>query len=136
MAGPTLIVDGVDLSTTALITSFEGILRTAPTRGDLIEFDWQAGAVWQPGPSEAYSFEVPLVMREQTPDKAVADLRAIQGLRGRQVTVQRVTLEDGVEVTEECEAVITAAIDVSWDFRERSKVGCVLVFQNLSGGWV
>lgn len=135
---PTIKVDGVDLSTWAHITSWEGILLDPPIAGDLIRMDWQPGAVWQPGPPDVYSFEVPLVMKAQNPAESVNQLRAVQAAAkpGVQVTITR-EYDDHPSgtVTETCTAVCTGQAPITWDLTQRAILGVVLIFQNLSGGW-
>ena len=135
MTWHTLLVDGVDVTTLAHITSFEGVLSDGPTRGDLIEFDFTAGAVWQPGAAGTYSFDVPLTMLSHTPDVALGQLRTIQGWKGVQRTFTRRVTVNGVDVAETCQGVLVSAVQVAWDYRIRSKISAVMVVQNLSGGW-
>lgn len=131
----TLLVDATDLSSLALITSFEGILADGPTRGDLIEKDWTPGAVWQPGPAGTYTFPVPVTMLSHVPDVALGQLRTIQALKGVQRTFTRRINVNGAGISETCQGVIASATEVSWDFRQRDKIDAVVVIQNLSGGW-
>lgn len=138
MTWQTLIVGGAggaDIATLAHITSFEGILSTGPVGGDLIEFDWTPGAVWQPGAARTYSFEVPVTMLSHDPDTALKQLRTMQGWVGVQRTLTRRLTVDGVDIAETCQAVLASAIAVRWDFRIRGKIDATLVVQNLSGGW-
>lgn len=131
----TLLVDGVDLQTYGWIVSAEGLLATGPYRGDLILQDWVPGAIWQPGPRDTYSFEVPVLMTSPQQDIALGRLRAIQAWQGDQKTLTRRLTVYGTEISETCQAVMVNAVQVSWDFGQRSKVGAVLVWQNLTGGW-
>jgi hypothetical protein len=135
MAGETLHIGGTNLGTTAYITSWEGILQSAPYRGDLIELDFVAGAVWQAGPVAAYDFEVPLVMKSQDHNTAVQHALAILALAGTQTTVTRVFTSGASTVTQTCQGIIKEAIPLEWDLAFRSRVGVTLVITNLSGTW-
>jgi hypothetical protein len=130
-----LLVDGVSLQSLGLIVSAEGLLSTGPTKGDLILQDWTPGAIWQQGPPDTYSFEVPVVMKSRLQDVAIGMLRTLQSWQGTKRTLIRRLTVDGVQIEETCQAVIVSAPQVVWDFRERQKISCVLVFQNLSGVW-
>jgi hypothetical protein len=135
MAGETLHIGGTNLSTTAHITSWDGILMEGPTRGDLIELDFADGAVWQGTAKGTYSFEVPLVMKSQDVPTAVGHAKAIQALRGTQGTITRVYTTGAGTVTETCTGIVTDALPLDWDLSVRSRVGLVLIIQNLSGEW-
>jgi len=135
MSGETLKIAGTDLSTTAHITSWEGILLAQPYRGDLIELDFVAGAVWEPGEAAAYTFEVPLVMKSQVPDTAVGQMRTIQAYAdGTEKRITRVFTSTTTTVTESCDGVVTSATPL-WDLRFRNRVGLLLTIQTL-GPWV
>ena len=127
-----LHVDGVPLSDYAWIVSAEGLLSTGPSRGDLIELDFQPGAVWQPGPAGTHLFEVPVVMNTPVQDVALGKLRIIQSWEGVQRTLVRRLTVDGVQISDTCQAVMASATRVVWDFRQRGKVGAVLSFQALT----
>jgi hypothetical protein len=133
---PTFKIGGTDLSLTAHITSWDGILMKAPTRGDLIELDFIAGAVWQQGPAGSYDFDVPLVMKSQDPGTAVGQAVAIQALAtGATTTFRREFYSGTTFVMQTCSGVISQAIPLDWDLGVRSKVGMVLICTNLSGTW-
>ena len=135
MSGETLHIGGTNLSTTAHITDWSGILMEGPTNGDLIELDFQPGAVWQGGTAGTYSFSVPLVMKSQDVPTAIAHAKAIQALRGTAGTVTRVYTTTAGTVTETCQGIVTEAVPLAWDLGLRTKVGLVLEIQNLSGTW-
>jgi hypothetical protein len=106
MSGETLKIAGADLSTTAYITSWEGILASQPYRGDLFSPDFVAGGVWEPGVADVYTFEVPLVMKSQVPDTAVGQMRAIQAFAdGTEKRITRVFTSTTTTVTESCGSV-------------------------------
>jgi hypothetical protein len=133
---PTVKIGGTDLSLTAHITSWDGILMKAPTRGDLIELDFIAGAVWQQGPVGSYDFEVPLVMKSQDPATAVGQALDIQALAtGATTTIRREFYDGTTFVMQACQGVISQAIPLNWDLTMRSKVGLVLICTNLDGAW-
>jgi hypothetical protein len=136
MSTPTVKIGGTDLGTSAYITSWDGILMKAPTRGDLIELDFADGAVWQGTAKGTYSFDVPLVMKSQDPGTAVAQARTIQALAtGATTTFRREFYSGTTFVLEACSGVISQAIPLDWDLSVRSKVGMVLICTNLSGTW-
>jgi len=136
MSGETFKIAGTDLSTSAHIVSWDGILMKAPTRGDLIELDFVAGAVWQQGPVGSYDFEIPLVMKSQDPGTAVAQARTIQALATGAITTFRREFYNGTTfVMETCSGVINQAIPLDWVLMMRSKVGMVLICTNLDGVW-
>lgn len=135
----SLLINGVDVQTWCAITNAEGLLSDAPQKGDLIEGDWTPGASWQKGPKGVYSFPVPVIMRSAQQDVAFGQLRALQAYVGQQVTLTRRLVVDGATVSETCQAVMTAAVQVQWELADRSEkkpsLRAVLVWQNLSAGW-
>jgi hypothetical protein len=131
----TLLIDGTDIQTWAAIESAEGLLSNGPQRGDIIEQDWVAGAIWQPGPKGTYTFEVPVIMRSSVQTVAFGQLRALQAMVGTQKTLTRRLTVNGVVVNETCQAVMANAVQIGWDFSRRAQIRAVLVWQNLSGGW-
>lgn len=132
---PDYLIDATDVQDHAHITDWSGIYTDGPTRGDLVEFDGLPGAVWLPGETGTYSYEVPVTMLSHTHDVALHQLRTLQALRGVQRTFSRTLLVNGVSVTETHEGVIVSAIRVSNDLRVKSKIDAVLIVQNLDGGW-
>lgn len=131
----SLLINGTDIQTWAAVTDASGLLSNGPQKGDLIEGDWTAGAIWQQGPKGLYSFPVPVIMRSSQQDVAFGQLRALQAFVGTQVTLTRRLVVDGATVNETCQAVMTAAVQVDWDLSRRAQLRAVLVWQNLSGGW-
>jgi hypothetical protein len=135
MSGETLKIAGTDLSTTAHITSWDGILIAPPYRGDLIELDFEAGAVWEPGEMGAYTIDVPLVMKSQDVPTAVGQMRAIQAYAdGTEKRITRVFTSGTTTVTESTDGVVTSATP-NWDLRFRTRVGLLLTVQ-IIGPWV
>ena len=136
MSTPTVKIAGTDLTTTMHITNWDGILMKPPTRGDLIELDFVAGAVWQQGPAGSYDFEIPMVAKSQDPATAVSQARAVQALcSGAAQAIRREFYNGTTFVMESCSGVINQAIPLNWDLAMRSKVGLVLIVTNLSGTW-
>jgi hypothetical protein len=136
MSGETLKIAGTDLSTTAYITSWEGILASPPYRGDLIELDFVAGGVWEPGEVGVWTIDVPLVMKSQDVGTAVGHMRTIQGYAdGTEKRVTRIFTSGTSTVTESADGVVTSATPV-WDLRFRQRVGLLLTIQITSGPWV
>lgn len=126
-----LTIGTLDLSTVAHIESWEGILDAGEASGDLIPFDFTAGAVWVPGQPGPYSFVVPLAMKGTTPATAVPQLQAVQALIGTEYTFTR----EYLSTTETCQGVVTSVTPV-WDFREsRALLRAVVTCQNLDGTW-
>ena len=135
MSGETLKIAGTDLSTTAYITSWDGILDSPPFRGDLIVLANTSTAVWEPGPVGPYTFVVPLVMKSQDHPTAVGQMRTIQAFAdGASKRITRVFTSTTATVTESCDGVVTSATP-DWDLRFRSRVGLLLTVQVL-GPWV
>lgn len=128
----TLLINGTDIQTWCAITSAEGLLSNPPQRGDLIEQDWTAGAIWQPGPKDAWTFDVPIIMRSSQQDIALGQLRALQAYVGTQVTLTRRLVVAGAVVNETCQAVMINSPQVQWDFSRRAQVRAVLLFQGLT----
>lgn len=129
-----LAIDGTWLAGVADIMDPSGLLSDAGSKGDLIEFDFQPGAVWQAGPRETYSFDVPVELvgdREQ----ALTTMRSLQAKVGQQVTLTRRTSDAGVVRDETCDAVMVNAITVAWPTEDHAPKTAVLVFQQLSGAW-
>ena len=136
MSTPTVKIGGTDLGTTAYITDWSSILQKPPTKGDLIELDFVAGAVWQQGAAGSYDFEIPLTMKSQDPATAVGQALDIQALATGAATAIRREFYDGTSfVMQSCSGVISQAIPLNWDLAMRSKVGLVLIVTNLSGTW-
>jgi hypothetical protein len=131
----TILIDGVDVQTVADIMDLSGILSTGPYRADLIVRDWEPGAVAQIGPPDAYTMDLPLLMKSDDPATALGQLRTVQGWAGRILTVTRVITVGATVVTETCQACIVSATAVDWLFDARNLIGCVLMIQNLDGGW-
>lgn len=132
----TLICDGIDLQSLGWIVSAEGLLSTGPRKGDLIEMDWQAGAIWQPGPRDTYSFDVPLVLSSKFQDVALGRLRTIQAMQGTAHQLIRRLTVDGEQIEEYCDAVMISAPRVDWDFKKRSQIMVICIFQSLTGYWI
>jgi hypothetical protein len=111
MPTPTVKVGGTDLGTTAYITNWDGILMKPPTRGDLIELDFVAGAVWQQGQAGSYDFEIPMVMKSQDPATAVGQALDIQALAtGATQSIRREFYDGTTFVMQSCSGVINQAI--------------------------
>lgn len=135
MSGETLKIGGVDLSSTAYITSWEGIFQSPPYRGDLIELDFTTGAVWEPGEVGTWTIDVPLVMKSHDVPTAVASMRTIQGYAdGTEKRITRVFTSGTSTVTESADGVVTSATPL-WDLRFRTRVGLLLTIQMLDP-WV
>ena len=81
----TLLIGSTDVQTYADIADFSGVLQDGPQRGDLIELDGVAGAVWVPGPKGTYSFAVPVIMQSDDEDTAMGQLASLQALVGTRV---------------------------------------------------
>lgn len=129
MSGETLKIGGTDLSTTAYITSWEGILDAQPYRGDLIELDFTTGGVWQGGQAAAYTFVVPLVMKGTDVGTAVSQMRAIQAFAdGTEKSIVRTFTSGTTSVSEATTGVVTSATP-QWDLRFRKRVGLLLTIQ-------
>ena len=127
----TATFNGVNLSTHALITDWSGLLTPPPFDGEVIEYDWQPAADWEPGEFDAYTIDVPLLMRSQDMDTAIGDAAAIAALvDGQEHTLTRTYTPHGVTVTESVQAVMTGATPVP-DF-EALQVRLVCLFQVLS----
>jgi hypothetical protein len=136
MSTPTVKIGGTDVGTYAYITDWSSILQKPPTKGDLIELDFVAGAVWQQGQAGSYDFEIPLVMKSQDAGTAVGQARTVQGLcTGATTTIRREFYSGTTFVMESCSGVISQALPLNWDLSMRSKVGLVLICTNLSGTW-
>lgn len=129
-----LAIDGDWLAGTADIMDPSGLLSDAGAKGDLIEFDFQPGAVWQAGPRETYSFDVPVEFVGDR-ETALLELRALQAKVGALVTLTRRTSDAGVTRDETCQAVMVNAITVTWPTEDEQPKTAVLIFQQLDGGW-
>lgn len=128
----TILINGTDIQTVAAITSAEGLLSNPPQRGDIIEQDWVAGAIYQAGPKKTWQFEIPVIMRSSQQDVALGQLRTLQALVGTQVTLTRRIVVNGATVNETCQAVMVNAVQVQWDFTRRAQVRAVLQWQGLT----
>lgn len=129
MSGETFKIGATDLSTTAYITSWEGILLAQPYRGDLIELDFTAGAAWEAGEAAPYTIDIPLVMKGTDVGTAISQMRAIQALAdGTEKSIVRTLTSGTTSVSEANTGVVTSATPV-WDLRNRKRVGLVLTVQ-------
>lgn len=135
MAGETLTFGATDIGATAHIPleAWAEILKGGPTSGDLIEFDFIAGAEWDPGEAGTYSIVVPVVIKSTDPETAWGDALALSALRGVEAALTRTYTTDAGAQSDTCQAVITGEVAMTWD--TRTKVGVVLVFQLLTE-WV
>ena len=135
MPAPTLLIGSFDLLSVASIENWDGLLDTGDPKGDLIVFDFQGGAVWQPaGVFDAHTIVIPIVMKAATEDAAVADVLALNAYLGVQVTLTRKTLLDGVLTSHTCTAVMSSRA-TQWDLDYLGRVPVTLTFQALSA-WV
>ena len=135
MAG-TLLINGTDIATHALIRDAGGLLADPPPRGDLIVFDFQPGGVWQAGEPDVLTFDVFVVMVHKDEPGALADLAWLQSWQGQTVTLTR-RVDRGAGLTDEtCTAVMNEAVRIDWDFSVRQLMQAVVTFTVLSGGWV
>jgi hypothetical protein len=124
--------DTVDIQQFGDITNAEGLLSTGPKRGDLITFDWEDGAEWQPGPLGPYSFEVPIVMKGATLGERLYNLLTYSQMLGAVLHLERIQFAGAAgEVHHHCLAVVSSAIRVNWDLRRRTFLSIVVVFQVL-----
>lgn len=126
----TLLVDGVNLGQWAQIENPDGLLSTPPVRGDLIEFDFQPGGVWQPGPVGAHTFDVGFVMLATERGAAIEQLRAVQAALkpGTQVTLTRRITVGATQVDETCQAVVASSTEPQWGTVKR----LLVIFQGLT----
>jgi hypothetical protein len=122
MAG-TLLINGTDIATHALIRDAGGLLADPPPRGDLIVFDFQPGGVWQAGEPDVLTFDVFVVMVHKDEP-------------GQTVTLTRRVDRGAGLVDETCTAVMNEAVRIDWDFSVRQLMQAVVTFTVLSGGWV
>ena len=130
MADATLLIGSFDVSTVAHITGWDGLLDAGGPGGDLVEFDFQDGGEWQPGPRPPYPFFVPVAMIGPTPDHIVVQLAALQDLVGVQYTLTRI--DSAFSAT--CQGVVTQ-VSPSWDRPGGTLMRAVLTITNLSGQW-
>lgn len=133
-------VQGRDIEELGCLTSWDGIMSEGTIGGDVIELDWQDGAVWQRGTYKVYSFEVPLTFYTDTLNPKVSDAwQALQTIRKwRETSVLQVERRYyvGSESTprrEIANAVLVSELSPKVQFGKF--VSIVLVFQQLSGSW-
>ena len=135
MPVPTLLINGEDLADVAAIVNWDGLLDVGTPKGDLIEFDFQGGAVWQPaGVFEAYTMIVPIVMKATPEDAAIADVLLFEVILGVEVTLTRRLLQSGALVDHTCQAVLTSR-PTQWALDVLGRVPVTLTFQALTP-WV
>lgn len=122
------------ISTVARITDASGLLQNGPVRGDLVPLDFQPGAVWLAGERDAWSFDVPLVLKGADEAALLANLRTLQALQdGVERTITR-TYTAGSAISESLTGVVTL-VQPAWDFGVRGRFNVVLVIQATSGTW-
>ena len=123
------------LSTYAYISDASGLLQEPPTRGDLVEMDFQPGAQWIAGQVDAYTFDVPVIMKGSDEGTIIANLRSLQALAdGTEYTIKRTFTSGTTSINEDCTGVVTS-VTPAWDFGVRKKLAAMIVIQNTSGGW-
>ena len=131
-------VGATDIETLGCITSWDGILSEGPYAGDLIEFDWTAGAVWQQGERKTYSFSVPLQLAGPELYQSIAALNTLKGWHGTSQTLTR-KFPSGMSgntltyTQQTCTAVLVSEINPVVTGGRFILVP--LVWQNLSGKW-
>jgi hypothetical protein len=128
------VIGTLDLSTVAYITDASGLLGNAPIGGDLVEMDFQPGAQWEAGEPQAYSFDLPLLLKGSTESAILANFRTLQALAdGTERTITR-TFTAGSAVSESATCVV-ASVTAAWDFGMRGRFNAVLIIQVTSGAW-
>jgi hypothetical protein len=133
--GDTILIDGVDVQSVADIMDLSGILSTGPYRADLIVRDWEPGAVAQIGPPDAYTMDLPLLMKSDDPNVAMQQLRTVLSWAGQVTTITRVLTVAGSVVTETCQGAIVSATTIEWSLDAPNLLGALLMIQNLDGTW-
>jgi hypothetical protein len=126
-------VGATDVETIGCITSFDGIFSEGPYGGDLLEFDWVAGALWVQGPKRTYTFDVPLSLSGPTYADTQAALTTIKTWRGTPLTLTRKYTSGVTAKVETCSAVLVSELNPTLQLLRFGLVP--LLFQNLSGTW-
>jgi hypothetical protein len=125
----TLTFAGTDITSIGIIPldGWAELLKGGPTRGDLIELDFTAGAVWAPGEPGTYSVVVPVVMpAADDPADLWSGAQTLIAMRGTSGELAYST--DAGSGT--CDAVITGEVACNWG--PRSMLTVILVFQILT----
>ena len=131
----TVLIDGVDVQTVADIASLDGILSEPPSRVELVELDFTPGAVPILGPRAAYAYDLPLVMKANDENTALAQLQTVKSWAGKVITVTRKVTVGGAQQTATHQGLISDTIIPEWDFDARNLIGVVLTVWNVDGGW-
>ena len=135
-----LLIDGISLSSLAVIEDFSGIMMGAPTKGEHVNIPGRAGLVFVASEWAAYSFPVPVVLLGDTLGEVHANhdtLVALLDTRAAMVELtRRRTVGDGysgVDVAETC----NATVNNGWspDFIGVQGQRIVLEFTNMDGTW-
>lgn len=125
------VIGTLDVSTVAYIEDASGLLGVGPYRGDLIELDFVAGAVWEAGEVGTYSFDLPLLLKGADESAILANFRTLQALQdGVAKTITR-TFTAGSAVSESCTGVVTL-VQPAWDFGMAKAFRVILIVQVLT----
>ena len=128
-------------STFGSVGDWSGILSEGPVKGDLIEFDYVDGAMWQQGPRSIYSFDVPYTSLNADPAcqpnlwDSYQGVNSLRSYQGPLLTMRRIFFDkDGVEVRRD-QAFGVLVNDLPVTSIEGRILQSVAVFQNTSGSW-
>lgn len=126
-------VSTTDVETYGCIQSWDGILSEGPYKGDIIEQDWVAGAVWVPGTKKVYSFDVPILLDAATLDENIQSFDSIKAWQGTEYQLSRIFTVSTASRTQTCQGVMVS--DLQPRVLAARFIKLTLVFQNLSGLW-
>lgn len=133
-----LTVNGTSLNdgTISRVASWDGVLASAPLRGENIELPGVAGAIHLPKVRGAYVFTVPLLLMGSSQadyQDRLDDLRTLLDSSGTALTVARTRPTGAGDVTESCSCDYVSGLESVMVNLSNGRVAVDLL--NLSAGW-
>lgn len=136
MAWDTLLVDGTDLSTLAVLEDLSELATVPSSNADPLKIPGRAGALFVAGQPDTYSFNVPMVVLGDdwgSVREGLRDLLALLDSSSAALTITRRTTVGTAQVAETASCVVTGTITPQYLGSTAARV--VVTFQNLDGAW-
>ena len=140
MAWDSVLVNGTDLATHAVIEDLSEVMAHPPIADLHIKIPGRAGAVFVAAPYEPHSFNIPMVLlgdNRGDVNSKLAALRTLLDSRAAPLLVTRRSTQDiggtDYNVSEYCNAVVTSSWEV--DYLGFTAARVVVTMQNIDGAW-
>lgn len=132
----TLLVDGTDVESLAVIADWSGVLSSGSVAADPVTVPGRRGAVYTPGELEPYTFDVPLIVTGADTGEVYEKLSGLSALldstRGPLTVGRRVTL-GAAQTTQEARCAVVSGWSVQLVGTNSARVS--VAFMNLDGCW-